>query len=67
VPRLAAANAFSGFNTFANGLSLLTAATQPSCAAAYRGTFWYLNNGASKDGVQVCVYNGSAYAWVSLY
>jgi hypothetical protein len=67
VPRLTAANTFSGFNTLANGLSLLTANTQPSCGAAYRGTFWYLNNGASKDGLQVCVYNGSAYAWVSLY
>jgi hypothetical protein len=67
VPRLTAANTFSGFNTLTNGLSLLTANTQPACGATYRGTFWYLNNGASKDGLQVCVYNGSAYAWVSLY
>jgi hypothetical protein len=67
VPRLTAANTFSGFNTLTNGLSLLTANTQPSCGATYRGTFWYLNNGASKDGLQVCVYSGSAYAWVSLY
>jgi hypothetical protein len=67
VPRLTAANTFSGFNTVTNGLSLLTTNTQPSCGATYRGTFWYLNNGASKDGLQVCVYNGSAYAWVALY
>jgi len=67
VPRLTAANTFSGFNTFTNGLSLLTTNAQPTCAASYRGTFWYLNNGAAKDGLQVCVYNGSAYAWVSLY
>jgi hypothetical protein len=67
VPRLTAANTFSGFNTLTNGLSLLTTNAQPSCTASYRGTFWYLNNGASKDGLQVCVYNGSAYAWVSLY
>jgi hypothetical protein len=67
VPRLTAANTFSGFNTLANGLSLLTTNTQPACGTTYRGTFWYLNNGASKDGLQVCVYNGSAYAWVSLY
>jgi hypothetical protein len=67
VPRLTAANTFSGFNTLTNGLSLLTINTQPSCGATFRGTFWYLNNGASKDGLQVCVYNGSAYAWVSLY
>jgi hypothetical protein len=67
VPRLTAANTFSGFNSLTNGLSLLTTNTQPSCAVTYRGTFWYLNNGTSKDGLQVCVYNGSAYAWVSLY
>jgi hypothetical protein len=67
VPRLTAANTFSGFNTLANGLSLLTTNTQPTCGTTYRGTFWYLNNGASKDGLQVCVYTGSAYAWVSLY
>jgi len=67
VPRPTAANTFSGFNTFTNGLSLLTTNAQPTCAASYRGTFWYLNNGAAKDGLQVCVYNGSAYAWVSLY
>lgn len=67
VPRLTAANSYSGVNTFTNGLSLLTANAQPSCSATYRGTLWYLNNGASKDGLQVCVYNGTAYAWVTLY
>jgi hypothetical protein len=67
VPRLTAANTFAGLNTMSNGLSLLTTNAQPTCSSSYRGTFWYLNNGASKDNVQVCVYNGSAYAWVSLY
>jgi hypothetical protein len=67
VPRLAAANTFSGLNTVTGGLSLLTSSTQPSCTSTLRGTFWYLNNGSSKDNVQVCVYNGSAFAWVSLY
>ena len=67
VPRLTAANTFSGFNTLTNGLSLLTANAQPSCGSTYRGSFWYLNNGAAKDALQVCVYDGSAYAWVSLY
>ncbi len=67
VPRLTAANTFSGSNTFTNGLSLLTTNSQPSCGATFRGSFWYLNNGASKDALQVCAYNGSAYAWVSLY
>ncbi|HEY3936100.1 MAG TPA: hypothetical protein VGL97_01615, partial [Bryobacteraceae bacterium] len=67
VPRLAAANTFSGFNTVTNGLSLLTTNTQPACSSSFRGTFWYLNNGGSKDNVQVCVYNGSAYTWINLY
>jgi hypothetical protein len=67
VPRLTAANTFSGSNTFTNGVSLLTTNSQPSCGATSRGSFWYLNNGASKDALQVCVYNGSAYTWVSLY
>jgi hypothetical protein len=67
VPRLAAANTFSGFNTATNGLSLLTTNTQPACSSSFRGTFWYLNNGSSKDNVQVCVYNGSAYTWINLY
>jgi hypothetical protein len=67
VPRLAAANTFTGPITATNGLSLLTANTQPACSASTRGTFWYLNNGSAKDNVQVCVYNGSAFIWTSLY
>ncbi|HMF78876.1 MAG TPA: hypothetical protein VK604_24680, partial [Bryobacteraceae bacterium] len=67
VPRLTAANTFSGLTTATNGLSLATANSQPACSASSRGTFWYINNGGAKDGVQVCVYNGSALAWVSLY
>jgi hypothetical protein len=67
VPRLAAANTFTGPTAATNGLSLLTANTQPACSASARGTFWYLNNGSAKDNVQVCVYNGSAFIWTSLY
>jgi hypothetical protein len=67
VPRLAAANTFSGPNTLSGGLSLLTTSTQPTCSSMSRGTFWYLNNGSSKDNVQVCVYTGSAFAWTNLY
>ncbi|MBV9156332.1 MAG: hypothetical protein JO097_08710, partial [Acidobacteriaceae bacterium] len=62
-----AASETLGFKTFALGLSLLTTNTQPACTSANRGTFWYLNNGSAKDNVQVCVWNGSAFAWISLY
>jgi len=67
VPRLSAANTFSGLNTFSNGVQLQSAGAQPSCSAPLRGLFWYLNNGSAKDGVQVCVYNGSSFIWTSLY
>jgi hypothetical protein len=43
------------------------APTQPLCDVNARGTLWYLNNGAAKDNLQVCVYTGSAYAWTNIY
>ena len=67
VPRLAAANNFVGLNTFSNGVRLAPSAPQPACGSSLRGLFWFVNNGSSRDGVQVCVYNGSAYNWISLY
>jgi hypothetical protein len=67
VPRLTAANSFAGLNTFSNGILLASSSTQPTCSLSTRGLFWFLNNGTSKDGVQVCVYNGSSYSWISLY
>jgi hypothetical protein len=67
VPRLAAANTFTALTTHTGGLSLLTSSTQPACSASTRGTFWYLNNGSTKDNVQVCVYTGSAFTWTNLY
>ncbi len=68
VPRLAAANNFSGLAAFSNGLQLTTSTpAQPACASATRGLFWFQNNGGSKDGLQVCVYSGTAFAWTSLY
>jgi hypothetical protein len=67
VPQLGWANTFTGFNTMTNGLSLLTSSTQPTCNSSYRGALWYLNNGSAKDNLQVCVYNGSSFAWVNLY
>ncbi len=67
VPRLTAANTFGGSNTFANGVTLGSSGSQPSCSSTARGLIWYQNNGASKDGLQVCVYSGSTYTWVALY
>ena len=67
IPRLAAANNFTGLNTFSNGILLASSTAQPACSQSTRGLFWFLNNGTSKDGVQVCVYNGSAYSWINLY
>jgi hypothetical protein len=67
VPRLAASNSFAGLNTFSNGIRLASSTTQPACSLSTRGMFWFLSNGSSKDGVQVCVYNGSSYTWISLY
>ena len=67
VPRLMAANTFTGLNNFTGGVQMQASGTQPSCSSTLRGLFWYLNNGSSKDGIQVCVYNGSAFAWVNLY
>ena len=66
VPRLAAANTFTGLNTFPAGLRM-GGGTQPSCDTNARGLFWYQSNGSAKDAVQVCVYTGSAFTWTSLY
>ena len=67
VPRLTAANNFTGLNTFSNGIRLASSASKPACSVSTRGLFWFLNNGTSKDGVQVCVYDGSSYNWINLY
>lgn len=67
VPQLGVANTFTGFNTMTDGVSLLTTNTQPACSATTRGTLWYLNNGSAKDDLQVCVYNGTAFAWANIY
>lgn len=67
VPRLAAANSFTGSNTFSNGLTLGSTGAQPACNASSRGTFWFQNNGTSKDSLQVCAYSGSAYTWANIY
>ncbi len=66
VPRLAAANTFTGLNTFPSGIRM-GGGTQPSCDTNARGLFWYQNNGSAKDAIQVCVYTGSAFVWTSLY
>ena len=66
IPRLSAANSFTGLNTFNGGLRLASS-TQPSCDSTARGSIYFQNNGSSKDSLTVCVYNGLAYSWVSLY
>lgn len=67
VPQLGVANTFTGFNTMSDGVSLLTSNSQPACSTNTRGTLWFLNNGSSKDDLQVCVYNGTTFTWVNIY
>jgi hypothetical protein len=52
----------------AGGLQMNTnAIARPTCNTAHRGTFWFTNNGASKDTVEVCVFSGTALVWAALY
>lgn len=67
VPQLGVANTFTAFNTMTDGISLLTSNPQPACSDSTRGTLWFIDNGSSKDDLQVCVYTGSAFAWVNIY
>lgn len=67
IPFLQSPNGWLALQRMQAGLSLATTNAQPVCNAAERGTFWYLNHGTAKDNVQVCVYTGSAFAWISLY
>lgn len=67
IPFLQSANGWLALQRMQAGMSLATTNAQPACSASARGTFWYLNHGSAKDNVQVCVYTGSAFAWVSLY
>lgn len=51
-----------GLRILPNGVS------QPACAAAARGTLWYIVNGSSNDSLQLCVKNStSTYQWVTIY
>jgi len=43
------------------------APAKPGCDVNARGTLWYVNNGAAKDNLQVCVYTGSGYLWTNIY
>lgn len=73
VPTLGSPNKWAALQTMLAGLSLLTTNGQPACAETAgpgtlgHGSLWYLNGGAAKDSFQVCVFNGKAYAWVTLY
>jgi len=48
------------------GVRLNTGISKPVCSASLRGTMWFTNNGAAADDIEVCLWNGAAYAWVSL-
>lgn len=67
VPRLTVANNFLATQYMLNGISLDTHNDQPTCAAVTRGLMWYADNLGAKDGLQVCVYNGTSFGWISLY
>ncbi len=51
------------------GLQLTSTATQPTCAASIRGTFWFTSAGSgAQDHVQVCAQNASgALGWQQIY
>ena len=67
VPLKPSANEWTGVNYFDQGIKINTPTTQPTCAEAWRGTFWFLNEGAAKDSVEICVWSGNAYLWIKLY
>jgi hypothetical protein len=68
VPRKTNPNTWEGLQTMAQGLSLLTTVPQPACSASLELTLWGTKAaGGSKSAIQACVFNGTSYAWVSLY
>lgn len=48
------------------GLQLLPGSL-PTCDSAHKGTFYYVDNGASKHDVKVCAYTGAIYQWQTIY
>jgi hypothetical protein len=44
--------------------------TKPACSTAdgatTRGPLWYTNNGSAADTLEICMYNGSVYSWVTI-
>lgn len=54
-------------NSFAGGVQLTTAGSQPTCDAAHRGTMWVVQGGTGvADDFQVCLKDAAdVYAWVS--
>jgi hypothetical protein len=44
-----------------------TTAKPVTCDATIRGTLWFTNNGSAKDALEVCAFDGSTYAWRTLY
>jgi hypothetical protein len=49
------------------GVSLLTAQSQPTCGASIRGVLWFINAGSGTDGLQVCQSTGGAYSWKVIF
>jgi hypothetical protein len=66
-PTKGAPQTWGALQTMLGGVSLLTPNPQPGCVATSRGMVWYVNGGAAKDSLQVCAFNGSAFAWAVLY
>lgn len=67
VPTLQSQNVFSGLNSFNLGIRFTTPAAKPDCSASLRGLLWFMNNGTAKDNVQVYLFDGQSFSWVSLY
>ena len=68
VPRLVAANRFTGLNAFERGLLLDTRGPKPQCTDDLRGTMWFIRGAnRTKDNLQVCASDGKNLVWASLY
>lgn len=65
VPQKGTANIFTAYNTFEDGLSLLTTETKPACSSSNPGLEWFTHDGVSADSFQICEFDGSAYGWAN--
>lgn len=67
LPTLAGVQPFTATQKFQAGINLNNSNTQPTCDSSHRGITWFINGGSSKDGFQVCAYDGNSYAWRAIY